>query len=125
MGTAMKLADFLGTDRSLPEGFRDLEPFVDYWCRATNDERWIQRASAEMPQIQAFYDAMLARAEDVLAYLERYPLGNAPPDATRLAQLLLALGHAAIAVEMHGQPRAHYSPWPNMIHVKKGPWPYG
>ena len=112
-------------DQPLPEGFEDLQHFVEYWVRDTNDERWQQRSKAAMPDIQAFYDAMLARAEDAIAYLDTFPLDRMPEEATRLFKLLLAIAHAAMAVEMHGQPRVKRSKFPYSIHVKQGPWPLG
>ncbi len=113
--------------RLLPEGFEDLEPFVAYWAQPTNDKRWDQRARAPMAGITAFYNAMYDRAEDAIAWLDaHYPLGQQmPADANNLACLLLALGQAAIAVEMHRQPRSPFSAFPHAIHAKSGPWPLG
>jgi hypothetical protein len=115
------------TARLLPAGFEGLEPFVAYWAQPTNDKRWDQRARSAMPDIKAFYDVMYERAEDAIAWLdENYPLGRElPEDAQNLASLLLALGQAAIAVEMHRQPRSPYSVFPHGIHMKSGPWPLG
>jgi hypothetical protein len=111
----------------LPPGFASLEPFVGYWARKTTNERWDQRARASMAEITAFYDAMYAAAEDAIAWLdEHYPLGTElTPEAERLAELLLALGHAAIAVEMHRQPRSPNTSYPHGIRVVSGPWPLG
>ena len=115
----------LPTRGLLPPGFEDLEPFVDYWVRSTNDERWIQRSKAPMPEIKRFYDTMLARAEDIITHLDTFALGQMPADAECLFKLLLSLAQAAVAVEMHGQPRAHRAQLRNDLHVTEGPWPYG
>ena len=112
-------------DTGLPKGFESLEPFVAYWVRDSNDERRAARSTAPMDDIRAFYDAIVARAPDAIAYLEPVPLDAMPDDATRLFKLLLAMNHAAIAVEMHGAPRAVDSPWPAPVRVAKGPWPHG
>ena len=112
-------------DCELPEGFQDLECFTAYWVRDTSHQRLQQRSQASMAEIRTFYDAMLARAEDAIAYCDQFPLGDMPATADRLMKLLLALGQAAVAVEMHGQPRAHHSVWPNAITVTTGPAPYG
>lgn len=111
--------------QSLPKGFEDLQPFVEYWVRDTSDDRWQQRSKASMEDIQCFYDAMLARAEDAIAYLDTFPLDDMPADAGRLFKLLLAIGQAAIAVEMHRQPRAHHSVFPHGIHISQGPRFFG
>ena len=110
---------------SLPAGFEALEPFVTYWVRDSNDERRAARSTAEMDDIRAFYDVVVDLAPQAITYLEQYPLDDMPEDATRLFKLLLAMNHAAIAVEMHGQPRAHDSPWPAPVRVARGPWPHG
>ena len=113
------------TNTSLPPGFGELEGFVAYWAGENNDIRWDRRARASMPEIRRFYDAMLARAEDALQYLEQFPLGEMPDDATLLLRLLLSLPHASMAVEIHHQPRAAYSPFPHGMNVERGPWPQG
>ncbi|WP_201747197.1 hypothetical protein [Glaciimonas sp. PCH181] len=109
----------------LPAGFEDLAPFVAYWVRDTNDERWQQRSKASMEEIQHFYDQMLARAEDAISYLDQFAFDDMPQDAACLFKLVLAIAHAAMAVEMHGQPRAHHAQLRSDLHVSKGPWPYG
>lgn len=115
----------MSENRLLPKGFEDLEPYVDYWVRDTNDERWQQRSAASMEAIRSFYDRMLARAEDAIALLDTYPLDRMPPEAERLFKLLLALAQAAIAVEMHGQPRARGARLRDDLRVTQGPWPFG
>lgn len=115
------------TEALLPPGFENLEPFVDYWARKTTNERWDQRSRAAMADITAFYDAMYERAEDAIAWLDtHFPLGAAlSAPAERLAELLLALAHVAIAVEMHRQPRSPHTAFPHGIRVASGPWPLG
>ena len=115
------------TDRvgPLPAGFEELQPFVAWWVRDSNDERREARSTAEMSDIRHFYDAITARAEEAIVHVEKFPLDDMPPDTERLFKLLLAMNHAAIAVEMHGQPRAFDSSWPSAVRISKGPWPYG
>ena len=115
----------MSRDISLPAGFAELEPFVGYWALETNDERRAARSTARMEDIQRFYDAIVARADEAIAHCEQYPLDDMPADATRLFKLLLAMNHAAIAVEMHGAPRAPDSTWPSAVRISVGPWPPG
>ncbi|MGH8516315.1 MAG: hypothetical protein ACREUE_02535 [Panacagrimonas sp.] len=112
-------------DTRLPKGFESLEPFVGYWVHDSTDDRRDARSKAQMEDIQAFYDQVVARAPEAITYLERFALDAMPEDAARLFKLLLAMNHAAIAVEMHGAPRAFDSPWPAPVRVAKGPWPHG
>ncbi len=53
-------------EQQLPEAFRDLEPWLA-WSLATERERSAKRQSSTMEDIKAFYDAMLARMEEVQA----------------------------------------------------------
>ena len=114
-----------GVKRLLPPGFSDLEPFVAYWAGETTADRWRARCLASMDQIRTFYDAALVRGEEALTCLEAFPLDALPPEATRLLRLLLALSQAAMAVEIHGQPRAPGTPWPNSLVIERGAQPCG
>jgi hypothetical protein len=109
----------------LPDGFEDLAPFVEYWARATTQARIDARSTATMEQIRAFYDVMTGHAEAALQHVERFPLDQLPDDAARLFRLVLALGQAHVAVEIHGQPRAPGTPYPTGIRILRGPAPFG
>jgi hypothetical protein len=57
-----------------------------------------------MDDIKAFYDAMLARMEEVLPYLDQFSVDALPEDAHHLFYLTLSLAEVAPAVEQFGQP---------------------
>lgn len=113
------------TSKILPPGFEELEPLVECWAGASSDIRWDRRSRASMDEIRRYYEAMLPRADEAMRYLEQFPLGEMPEDATRLLYLLLSLPHAAMAVEFHQQPRAAASPFPHGLSMQPGPWPAG
>ena len=83
-------------DQQLPENFSDLEPWLG-WSLATERERNARRQASNMEDIRAFYDGMLARMDEVLGYLEQFPLDSIPPDAQRLFYLTLSLAEVAPA----------------------------
>jgi hypothetical protein len=87
----------------LPEAFRDLEKWLA-WSLATEPERSDKRQASTMTEIKSFYDAMLARMEEILPYLEQFSLDKMPADAQRLFYLTLSLAEVSPAVEMFGQP---------------------
>jgi len=105
---------------SLPVGFDSLERFVPQWAKDTTQERLEVRCSLEMDEIREFYDAMTARAEEALAYLEQFPVDSMPDSGRRLLALVLALAQAHVAVEIHKAARAPNTPWPNSIRIKRG-----
>ena len=71
---------------------------------ATEPERWAQRLRTSMEEMQAFYDAFFPRAEEAVAYCERFPLDDLPEDAHRLLKLLYSLVVMSFAVEIWKQP---------------------
>jgi hypothetical protein len=113
------------SERRLPPGFEDLEKYVAYWGEKTSQERWQRRSAASMEDIRIFYDAMLARAEDALAHLDQHDIDNLPEDAAQLSCLLFSLANCSMAIELHGMPRAPFSPFPHGVRVLKGAWPLG
>ena len=101
----------------LPPGFEDLLEFVPQWVGETAQERWDIRARATMAEITRFYDVLLARSDDILAHVDTFPLDALPAPTLRLFRLQLALAQAAMAVELHKQPRAHNSPYPHQVRI--------
>ncbi len=112
-------------DRLLPEGFETLEPFQAYWGASTTQARRERREAASMAEIEDFYAAMLAHAPAATAHLKEFPLDALPPPSARLLALLLALPHAAMATELHGQPRAPFTPYPHNVRLVQGPAHFG
>jgi hypothetical protein len=88
----------------LPADFADLEPFAGKWCRATEPERWNERMASSMEEMQSFYDAILPRVPDALAYCDRFALDDMPDDAVRLLQLVYSFIIVSFAVELWHQP---------------------
>lgn len=113
-----------GAEPLLPAGFEDLEPLVEYWAGEDGQTRWDRRALAPMENIRAFYDQMVPRADAALVHLQSFPLDSMPEPESRLFRLVLSLAQAAMAVELHGQPRAPYSPYPHGIQLVRGPRPF-
>ena len=88
----------------LPAEFADLEPFAATWCLATEKERFERRLSTPMDELQAFYDVAFPRAEDAIAYCDKFPLDELPADAERLLQLVYSLVMVSFPVEAWRQP---------------------
>ena len=93
------------TDSRLPVDFSDLEPFAAKWCLATERERYAERLATSMPDMQAFYDAIMSRAEDAIVYCDKFPLDDMPEDARNLLHLLYSMVMVSFPVECWGQAR--------------------
>lgn len=87
-----------------PAEFADLEPFGD-WCLPTEAQRYAKRMGSTMDQMQAFYDAITARAEEALAYCDKFALDDLPEDVLNLMHLLYSLVTVSFPVECWKQPR--------------------
>jgi hypothetical protein len=88
----------------LPAEFAELEPYAAAWCLPTERERFAQRMATPMADQQAFYDAFFPRAEEAIAYCDRFPLDELPEDAERLLQLIYSLVMVSFPVEAWRQP---------------------
>ena len=89
----------------LPGEFADLEPFAAEWCIASEPARYEKRLASSMAQMQAFYDAILPRAADAIAYLDRYALDDLPREALQLMHLVYSMITVSFAVECWRAPR--------------------
>ena len=92
------------TDVMLPPEFSDLEPFARTWCLANEPERYAKRLASTMEEMQAFYDVCFPRAEQAIAYLDKFPVDELPDDARRLLHLLYSLIMVSFPVEIWRQP---------------------
>ena len=91
------------SDHLLPLAFAELEPFVD-WSLATESERLQKRLDSSMDEIRAFYSAMLGRIEEMLEYLNGFPLDQLNEPEQRLMNMTLSLAEIWVAVELYNQP---------------------
>jgi hypothetical protein len=89
----------------LPEQFADLEPFARIWSLETGQERWEQRLRSTMPELQAFYDAVLPQAEAIMEYLDPLPLDDLPDQEVNLMRLLYSLSIVSMATDLFKQPK--------------------
>ena len=88
----------------LPPEFADLERFSD-WCLPSEAERYRKRLSSSMREIQAFYDAVTPRAEEAIAYCDKFSLDDIPDDVLHLMHLLYSMIMVSFPVECWKQPR--------------------
>jgi hypothetical protein len=93
-----------GTEKFLPAAFQDLAAFLG-WALAKEQERMQKRLASTMEEIVAFYDAMLARMEAIIEYLQQFPPDRLSLEGQTLFHLSLSLIEVANAVELYKQPR--------------------
>lgn len=88
----------------LPSEFTALEPHLD-WDLATEPERYAKRLASTMAQMQEFYDVAFPLLNDVIEYVDQYPLGDLPDDAKILMHIMQSLVMVSFPIEAWKQPR--------------------
>ena len=93
------------TERQLPEGFSELEQWVDDWALATRAERYAARLERPYDDLVAFYDGIAPHAERAIAYLDGLDVNDLRPEAIRLMHLLYSMILVSYAVNIFKQNR--------------------
>ena len=88
----------------LPEEFADLEEFAE-WCLPAETQRYAKRLNSTMVAMQAFYDAITPRAEEAIAYCDKFSLDDLPEDVLNLMHLLYSMIIVSFPVECWKQPK--------------------
>ncbi len=60
------------SEAALPEAFEDLAPWLD-WALEPERARTAKKVASSMEELRAFYDAVMPRMEEIIAY--RHPAG--------------------------------------------------
>jgi hypothetical protein len=94
----------------LPPEFSELEPLVDEWAIEDGHQRYVKRVNSSMYEIRAFYDQVFPRAEEAVAYIDKFDYAEPlPDDVANLRNLLYSLITISLAVELWKQPRVKHS----------------
>jgi hypothetical protein len=88
----------------LPKEFAELEEFAD-WCLRGETQRYTKRLASTMTEMQAFYDAVTPRAEEAIAYCDKFSLDDLPEDVLNLMHLLYSMITVSFPVECWKQPK--------------------
>lgn len=88
----------------LPDALQALAPLITDWSFATEYERREKRASTGIDDLRTYYDRVGPRMRDIVAHLNRFPMGPLPAGEQALLQLALMFMEVALAVEFYGQP---------------------
>lgn len=104
---------------SLPEQFSFLEPFVATWGELrTQDERYRKRQELPQGELEAFHTALAPRLEEVFTYLDQFDPKALPEAEALLFRVVLGLTEASQAVEIFGQPRVPFAPFPHSVNME-------
>jgi hypothetical protein len=84
----------------LPPEFADLEQWVAAWALPTEKARYFKLLERTVEELRPFYDAMLPRSPQVIAYLLEQPAGAMAGPAQVLYDLMLTFVETAHPIEL-------------------------
>lgn len=89
----------------LPAEFADLEPFAEAWALASEGERYAKRLASSMEEMQAFYDVVVPRSKEAMAYLDGFSLEDLTDEQINLLHMLYSMTNVSFPIEVWRQPR--------------------
>jgi len=92
------------TDAMLPAEFSELEGFVDRWALATEAERFDTCTQSSIEEMQALYDAVFPRIDEIREYLDPKDIHDLDEQDTNLLNLSFSLIQASFYAEVWRQP---------------------
>jgi len=87
-------------DIALPAKFAELSPFVADWALETEKERHDKLIATSIDDLKVFYDAMLPRMEEIILYLNGFPLDDMPPSEQLLMDLSMTFMESAHPIDL-------------------------
>lgn len=89
--------------------FSDLNEFVAKWGLPTAHKRLARRTEATMGEIESFYQAIVPRLEDIISFLNQFPVDGIPQEFLPLAHTALAACEIDDAVNVWKSPALDYA----------------
>lgn len=111
----------MSTDTTLPEGFTALEPFVAGWALEGSATRAARRGASTFEEREAFYGAAVGELSRALDYLDGKGFAGMDAADTRLMNLMLSLGHVALAVEQQKDAEPRHAADRAFMHITRTP----
>jgi hypothetical protein len=94
----------------LPSAFADLEPLAARWGRASENERSRIRWSATAEEFATFYNAVMPRLDEILAFLTKNSVTGRMEEVQNLFDFACAFAEASPHHELYkGSARVPYS----------------
>jgi hypothetical protein len=106
---------------ALPPAFAALEPFVARWAVPTTAARAALRTGSAPDEREAFFAAASPMLDVALDHLDAIGLAAFSPQDARLMDLMLALAHVALAVEIQGPDEVKSAPWRDRMRIGRAP----
>jgi hypothetical protein len=109
----------MNLDSSLPPAFATLEPFVFAWALERTEDRAAKRSASTPGEREAFFAVASPLLDEALDYLDSQRLQDLASPDRRLMNLMLALAHVALAVEIQGPDEVKSGPWRDRMRITR------
>jgi hypothetical protein len=86
--------------KALPSQFVDLAPFATQWCLGSQQERHMVLMNCSIEGLRPFYQALMGRMDEIVAYLNQFPLDAMPEEAQNLFNLALTWAETAHPIDL-------------------------
>lgn len=99
--------------------FSELEPFSEAWGLPTTHDRLVKRLASTFKELQAFHAAMTPRLDEIIAFLNEFPMDDIPERYQPLSYMALAMCEVDDAVCKWGSPTSPAAASPLRFASKK------
>ena len=90
--------------QKLPAQFSALESFCPKWLHATEAQRNEVRINSSMDELKELYDAVLPKFEDIIQYLNGFPVDDLPEQEENLLNMMFSFAESTSPVERFKSP---------------------
>ena len=104
--------------------FSDLSGFIDKWGLETAHERLQKRSATDLPELKAFYDAVTPRLEEMIVFLNQFPVDEIPEQFKPIAYMALAICEVDDAINVWKSSNLEYISEPCSWRVKSSYYDY-
>lgn len=104
--------------------FTGLQPFIDHWGLESAHERIRNRSEANLSELQEFYDAIIPRLDEIIEFLNQFPVNEIPDQYKPLAYTALAICEVDDPIHMWKSVNLKYCSDPYSWRVKTSYYDY-
>jgi hypothetical protein len=89
------------TGNRLPDGFQELDVYVDEWALDNEKDRYLKLHKSTIEDIRALYDAVFVRIDDIIDRLNQTPLAAFSQQERTLMNLAMTFAETAHPIDLN------------------------
>lgn len=104
--------------------FSDLSRFIDNWGLDSAHDRLKKRSTVDLTELNAFYDAVTPRLEEIIEFLNQFPVNEIPEQFKPIAYMALAICEVDDPINVWKSSNLEYISEPSSWRVKSSYYDY-